>query len=49
MRSPVAKATFLDDKDVLPETELAGISLGPENTFGAISVHKQKSDKPSII
>ncbi|KAI6348146.1 hypothetical protein MCOR25_010841 [Pyricularia grisea] len=49
IRPPVAKATFLDDEDVLPEAELASISSGPESTLGALSVQEQKNEKPTII
>ncbi|TLS20674.1 uncharacterized protein PpBr36_11014, partial [Pyricularia pennisetigena] len=49
IRPPVAKATFLDDEDVLPEAELASIRSGPESTLGAVSVQEKKSDKPIIV
>ncbi|KAI6265283.1 hypothetical protein MCOR27_011457 [Pyricularia oryzae] len=49
IRPPVAKATVLDDEDVLPEAELACISSGPEGSLGAFSVQEQKNEKPTII
>ncbi|TLS21916.1 uncharacterized protein PpBr36_09267 [Pyricularia pennisetigena] len=49
IRPPVAKTTFLDDEDVLPESELASISSGPESTLGALSAQEQKNEKPTII
>ncbi|TLS21329.1 uncharacterized protein PpBr36_10345 [Pyricularia pennisetigena] len=35
--SSITKATFLDDKDVLPEAELVSTSSGPESTDGELS------------